>query len=196
MKNLFLTSSFAEVSDQFKEIITEPLAGKTVTFIPTASNPETIKFYAEDDQLALEKLGLQIEVLDIENEDYTTIEKTLLKNDYIFVSGGNTFYLIQELRRSKADLVIKRLINQGKLYIGSSAGAIVLATELEYITQLDEPSTAKDLNDTKGMGVINFSILPHFEEQPFSEITLKIFNEYHEKVVIVPMNNRQFIYIN
>lgn len=196
MKNIFLASSFSDVYLDFKNSIKESLSGKTVTFIPTASNPEEITFYVDNDRLAFEKLGIKVEILNIDKESYETIENTLNKNDYIFISGGNTFYLLQELKRSKADEIIKKLINQGKLYIGSSAGAIVLGPELNYIKSLDDCSKAPNLVDTKGIGIINISILPHFGDEPFSTVTKDIFVNFHQKLVLVPLTNKQFIYIN
>lgn len=196
MKNLFLAASFADVYLDFAQHIHFPLTGKSVTFIPTASQPEHVTFYVEDGKKAFEKLGIQVEVLNIDEQDYETIEATLNRNDFIFVSGGNTFYLLQELRRSHADKIITRLINQGKLYIGSSAGSIVLGPDLEYIKTMDDPSKAPDLLDTQGLGIVNFSILPHFKEQPFSDITLQIFNKFCAEQVLVPLSNKQFVYIN
>ena len=196
MKNLFLAASFADVYLDFAQHIHLPLTGKSVTFIPTASQPEHVTFYVEDDKKAFEKLGIQVEVLNIDEQDYETIEATLNRNDFIFVSGGNTFYLLQELRRSHADKIITRLINQGKLYIGSSAGSIVLGPDLEYIKTMDDPSKAPDLLDTQALGIVNFSILPHFKEQPFSDITLQIFNKFCAEQVLVPLSNKQFVYIN
>ncbi|MDX8164381.1 Type 1 glutamine amidotransferase-like domain-containing protein [Acinetobacter pittii] len=196
MKNLFLASSFSDVYLDFKNSIKESLSGKTVTFIPTASIPEEITFYVDNDKVAFEKLGIKIEILNIDKESYEVIENTLNKNDYIFISGGNTFYLLQELKRTKTDEIIKKLINQGKLYIGSSAGAIVLAHELDYIKSLDDCSKAPDLVDTKGMGIINFSVLPHFGDEPFSAVTKDIFFNLHQKLVLIPLTNKQFIYIN
>ncbi|OJK06302.1 peptidase [Acinetobacter baumannii] len=196
MKNLFLASSFSDVYLDFKNSIKESLLGKTVTFIPTASIPEEITFYVDNDKVAFEKLGIKIEILNIDKESYEVIENTLNKNDYIFISGGNTFYLLQELKRTKTDEIIKKLINQGKLYIGSSAGAIVLAHELDYIKSLDDCSKAPDLVDTKGMGIINFSVLPHFGDEPFSAVTKDIFFNFHQKLVLIPLTNKQFIYIN
>lgn len=196
MKNIFLTSSFADVYLDFKNTIKDSLVGKTVTFIPTASKPEEVTFYVDNDRLAFEKLGMKVEILNIEQENYETIEKTLNKNDYIFISGGNTFYLLQELKKCQADKIISNLINQGKPYIGSSAGSIVLAPDIEYIKTMDDSSKAPELSDTKAMGIINFSILPHFGNEPFSDITQQIFNNFHQKIVLVPLNNQQFIFID
>lgn len=196
MKNLFLASSFSDVYLDFKNSMKDSFFGKTVTFIPTASKPEEITFYVDNDKLAFEKLGIKVEVLNIDQESYETIEKTLNKNDYIFISGGNTFYLLQELKRSNADKIIAKLINQGKLYIGSSAGSIILGPELNYIESLDDRSKAPELMDTKGMGIINISILPHFGDEPFSEVTKEIFTNFNQELVLVPLNNKQFVYIN
>lgn len=196
MKNIFLASSFADVYLDFKNSIKDSLIGKTITFIPTASKPEEVTFYVDNDRLAFEKLGMKVEILNIEQESYEMIEKTLNKNDYIFISGGNTFYLLQELRKSQADKIISNLIKQGKPYIGSSAGSIILALDIEYIKNMDDSSKAPELTDTKAMGIINFSILPHFGEEPFSEVTQQIFSNFHQKIVLVPLNNKQFIYIN
>lgn len=196
MKKLFLTSSFSDVYLDFRACIQDELMGKTVSFIPTASKPESVTFYVENDRLAFEKLGMKVEILNIDEDDPKTIVQALTRNDYIFVSGGNTFYLLQELRRSKMDQVIVQLIQRGKPYIGSSAGSIVLGADLEYIKTMDDYSQAPDLLNTAGLDVLPFSILPHFGDAPFSEITNQIFNEFHQKHVLVPLNNRQFIYLD
>lgn len=63
MKNLFLTSSFAEVSDLFARFEENPLLGKTVAFIPTASLHEEVTFYVGAGKKSLEKLGLIVDIL-------------------------------------------------------------------------------------------------------------------------------------
>jgi len=65
MKKLFLSSSFAEVSALFPEFANEEIKGKRVTFIPTASIPESVKFYVGAGKKALEKLGLIVDELEI-----------------------------------------------------------------------------------------------------------------------------------
>lgn len=196
MAHLFLASSFADVAQDFAACLKEPLTGKTVTFIPTASKPEDITFYVENDLQALKELGLCVEILDIEQQNLDIIKETLYRNDYIFVAGGNTFYLLQALRQSGADQAIKDLILQGKLYIGSSAGAIVLSAHLDYITALDDRRKAPDLTDLTGLGIVQFAVLPHFSDAPFATVTREIFEQYHSKLVLLPINNQQFMYLS
>lgn len=41
------------------------------------------------------------------------IESKIRENDYIYITGGNTFYLLQELRRTGADKIIADEVNAG-----------------------------------------------------------------------------------
>ncbi len=61
MKKLFLTSSFSSVAKLFEDFTGEPVKGKKLAFIPTASLVEKVRFYVDDDRKAFEKLGLIIE---------------------------------------------------------------------------------------------------------------------------------------
>lgn len=97
---LFLVSSFADVSDELISFETE-LQGKTVTFIPTASKVEKVKFYVDAGKKALEKKGVIVDELDISVEQRDIVEQKLRENDFIYVSGGNSFYLMQELKKAE-----------------------------------------------------------------------------------------------
>ncbi|MDU8954078.1 MAG: Type 1 glutamine amidotransferase-like domain-containing protein, partial [Streptococcus sp.] len=126
MKKLFLVSSFAKVSNKL-QLFNEDLEGKTVTFIPAASKVEKVTFYVNSGKKALEKMGLIVDELDLSTATFKDINQKLRDNDYIYVTGGNSFFLLQELRRSGADKIIVEEIDKGKVYIGESAGAVVLS---------------------------------------------------------------------
>ena len=55
MKRLFLTSSFSSVAKLFEDFAGEPVKGKKLAFIPTASLVEKVRFYVDDDRKAFEK---------------------------------------------------------------------------------------------------------------------------------------------
>lgn len=81
-----------------------------MTFIPTAGLPEEITFFINNDRKSFEELGMIVDELEISTASQEEIKEKLLKNDYIFLSGGNTFCLLQELKRTGTDMLIKELI--------------------------------------------------------------------------------------
>ncbi len=196
MKKLFLSSSFIDVALHFEKFANEDIKGKTVTFIPTASIPEEIKFYVANDKSAFERLGIIVDELNVSEKTASEIEDTLNKNDYIYVSGGNTFYLLQELKNSGADKLIINHINKGKIYIGASAGSVILSPNIDFITQMDDKSKAPELNNYNGLAMVDFYTLPHHTNPPFKEMAENIITDYHHKINLVPISNSQVIEVN
>lgn len=196
MKRLFLASSFADVTDLFVRFMAKPYAGKTVTFIPTASLVEEVTFYVDEGKKALEKLNLHVDELEISTAKPLEIEEKLQKNDYIYISGGNTFYLLQELKRTGADKIIQKQINNGKVYIGESAGAIVLSQNIEYASALDDPSAAPSLESFSSLGVVDIYPLPHYTNFPFKEAVDEIIARYKSTLNLCPISNAQVIIVN
>lgn len=195
MKRLFLSSSFKDVAKVFAAFANEDLKGKTVTFIPTASIPEKVVFYVEAGKKALEKLGLTVDELEISTATPKDIANTLQKNDYIYISGGNTFFLLQELKRTGADKIITEQVNCGKLYIGESAGSIAASPTAEYAKGLDDVKKAPDLTSFDALHLSEFYPLPHHTNFPFKKAVEKIMAEYGAELNLCPISNSQAILV-
>ena len=193
MKRLFLASSFADVAKLFPAFAQEECAGKKVTFIPTASLVEKVNFYIGSAQKAFAKLGIITDVLDISQASKEEIASKLSNNDYIYISGGNTFYVLQELKRTGADTIIIDQINQGKIYIGESAGSIIMSPDIEYAAMLDDRTKAETLKDFSSLGVVAFYPVPHHTNFPFKKAVEKILAEYNSKLDLRPFTNKQVI---
>lgn len=191
MKKLFLTSYFANTAE-----LLPPFAGdchgKTVCFIPTAAIPETVDFYVGEGAAALAQLGMVVDILDVAAEGSERIAAKLQSNDCIYVSGGNTFFLMQELRKKQADQMLLAQINAGKLYIGESAGAMILAPMLDYAAAMDDASVAPPPT-WAGLNAVAIYPLPHHTEYPFAEATAKIIEQYANQRSLYPINNAQVI---
>ena len=111
MQKVFLASLFKDVSQIFIDSIDEKLAGKTVTFIPTAALPDKLDFHIKYSKELLTEMGLVVDELEISTATHSDIVKKLKNNDYIYVTGGNTFFLLQEMNRTGAGSLIKTQIN-------------------------------------------------------------------------------------
>lgn len=142
-------------------------ARKKAIFIPTAGDPYDIKDFVEADRIALEKYGLDIVEMDIKNKNVEEIRKAIVGADIVLVTGGDTFYLMEKLKESGADKVIKDFIEKNGIYIGSSAGSIICCPTIEGAEEFDNPNLAKGLNNFDGMGVFKDVIIPHAQKEKY-----------------------------
>jgi dipeptidase E len=195
MKKLFLVSSFKDVVNLLADFQKE-LAGKTVTFIPTASSVEKVNFFVKSGRKALQKLGLGVDELDISTATTSMISSKLKGNDYIYVTGGNTFFLLQELKRTGSDKIIIDEVNSGKLYIGESAGAIITSPNIEYVKAMDSVKKAPDLGDFEALGLVDFYTVPHHGNIPFKKAVEKIIANYSATLNLSPISNSEAICVD
>ena len=194
MKNLFLASYFTDVSSLFVEFSHNTCAGKRVVFIFTAKNLEKVPFFVVSDKNTLENLGLIVDELEVSRASQVEVENKIANADYIFVAGGNTFFLLQELKRTGAVKVIAEHINKGKMYLSTSAGSIIVSKDIEYIKHFDSIKAAPKLkNDFSALGIIDFHIVPHCTS--FKKATEKILAEYSEKIDLRPIHDKQAIIV-
>lgn len=194
MKKIFLASCFSDVAELLKEFAGEELNGKTITFIPTASLAEMPRFFVKTAKKSLEELGLIVDVLEVSKHSSKEIKNRIISNDYIYVSGGNTFYLCKELKRKKADQVIKDHILEGKLYIGESAGSMILSPNIEYVKLMDNEKKGQMDGNYNALDVIDFYPVPHLGNFPFTNKVKKIIKQYGD-INLIPFSNNQAILI-
>jgi len=194
MKKLFLASYFSNTAPLFAEFAAQIGMGKKVLFIPTAAVPEKVNFYIAADKKALEKLGFTVQELEILTASKEEIAQKIAETDAIFVAGGNTFFLLQALKESGADALIADHIAQGKPYIGSSAGSIVLAKNIEYAALMDSTAAAPRLDgDFSALGIVDFCVVPHVNNFPFKKAAQKVLQAYGDKMDLCPIGNHQAV---
>ncbi|MCL2860143.1 MAG: Type 1 glutamine amidotransferase-like domain-containing protein [Oscillospiraceae bacterium] len=76
----------------------------------------------------------------IKNVDMiTSLKNTKLdKYEAIFISGGNTFKLLKEIKESSFDTKLINYLNNGGFVYGGSAGAIIFGKTIKTAFHLDE----------------------------------------------------------
>ena len=79
--------------------------------------------------------------------------------DIMYMMGGNTFYLLDVIRKTNFDKEIIKFINNGKIYIGSSAGSEILGNSIEPAIGYDENNVG--MTDFTGLKIIDGLIIPH-----------------------------------
>ena len=188
---LFLCSHFSSVGS----LIKEEMENKKVAFIPTASLHEGYTGYVGSARKLFKKLGASVTEIDISTEAYSTIQAVFEDADVIYFTGGNSFFLMDQLRKTETDELLKKELANGKLMIGESAGAIICAPTIQYIEQMDEKPEDYSQEDNEGLDLIDFYVLPHYLTAPFKKITERIMAEFSDLNICV-INNHQAIIVN
>ena len=177
-----------------KEIIKNYLKPNSkIGFIATASELEENRDYMYQDREDLLQMNYKIIEIDISKESKQDILKKFKLVDSIFVAGGNSFYLLQQLINKDILLELKEFANN-KIYIGSSAGACITCSSIEYVQKLDDKAQAPLLNDYKAMNLVDFYILPHYKsKEKYTKLADEIEEEYNNYKFIKLSNNQAIV---
>ncbi|WP_146997351.1 Type 1 glutamine amidotransferase-like domain-containing protein [Leptotrichia trevisanii] len=195
LKNMILTSSLYESIELVKKFLDKNTESKKILFIPTATNVDEYKKYIHLTQKAFEDFGYEVENFDISIFSEEIAKEKLSQAKIVFISGGNTFYLLQELKRKNLTSYLKERIENGLLYIGESAGSVIAAPDIEYASIVDDKTLATELDDYTGLNLVDFYIVPHFEEEPFVESSRNTVELYKDKLDLKLINNKEAILI-
>ena len=92
---------------------------------------------------------------------YDNFGEVIQQSDIIMVGGGNTFHLVHYLHQNGLIPLIRKAVQDGKPYIGWSAGANVACPTL--CTTNDMPIIKPP--SFKALDLIPFQINPHYTEE-------------------------------
>jgi dipeptidase E len=182
-----LSDAFATIRTFFADRVTGNLL-----FIPTAAIGEG--WYPDDgtDVQPFRDMGFSVTMFDAAEVE-TIATDFLDAYQAIYVSGGNTFFLLKHLKRTGLFDAILTAVTGGKIvYMGSSAGTVVATPDISYAAGLDNPALG-DGNNT-GFAFVDYSILPHIDHESFGEQVRQLVADWKETDgKVVPMTDGQVI---
>jgi dipeptidase E len=131
-----------------------------ILFIPYA-RPGGISYdkYTSIANKAFAKLNINVKGIHEYDDPILAIQKA----QAIFTGGGNTFVLVNALYQNKLIPIIKKAVENGVLYFGTSAGSNI--TGINMKTTNDMPIVYPP--DFNTLGLIPFNINPHYLSQEF-----------------------------
>lgn len=153
------------------ENINKPLNKCKVLFIPNEKATKE-KIYSDKYYKRLELKGFIKTNIYIFDEEKVNDFKNL-DIDIIYVSGGNTFYTLNKIKKSSFDKEIINYIKKGVIYIGGSCGAHIVSKNIEHLNAFDENYC--NLIDYNGLNLLDGIIIPHCESDEYN-------NELREEV--------------
>ena len=175
---LFLYSDFCGINNDteiLKKNFDFDIASARVLFVPYAD--KTYTTYKNRIKEKLYSLG-------ISKGNITEITKKteLFRFDFklIVVSGGNSLRLIHYLKKYNQYDFIKELVNKDIVYIGDSAGSVVVGNDVKY-TESYEPFLDKiEIEENEIYDSFNFVdkvILAHTTKKRLNHITNEVYDD-------------------
>ncbi|MCX6720611.1 MAG: Type 1 glutamine amidotransferase-like domain-containing protein [Candidatus Staskawiczbacteria bacterium] len=175
-KTLLLTSGgMLQMQDEIIKLLQKPAYDVTVGFINTAAKPEEDKSYLQRDLDIMKELGFNVEQFDIEGKKEHEVMDFLRLKDIVYVEGGSTFYLLKAMRACNFEKVIRKLLKQGKVYIGVSAGTLVAGRTIKT-SSWKHPEQDFRVKNLRGLNLVPFDIFVHYLPEHAELIKQKIKN--------------------
>lgn len=164
-KKLILASVASKVVHKTEHLFPKPFREMTLGVVPTAANGEPgDKMWLTDELNVFKNLGFALKEVNLEDKTEKELREACKEIDAFFLTGGNTYYLLYHVRKSGFDTIITELVNQGVVYIGSSAGAVLAGRSIDVARRFDDPSVVP-LTDHTGLGLVDFVIIPHVDDK-------------------------------
>jgi len=177
---LLLTStglSSKAIIERFKALVFD-YKKSSVAIVTTAAEEKENNTYAQLAKKQFSEMGfLRIDFVDFETES----AKDFTKYDIIYVCGGNTFKLLKFARNVNFKDSIKDLLKRNGIYIGVSAGSIIVGPSIEIAGEVVLDKNEVGLENLTGFGITNLIVLPHYS--PEIEKEVKTFEIEHSVLV-------------
>lgn len=142
-----------------------------LAFIPTAANVEEGNkvdwFFRQYEDL--KNIGISwIDMVDFADKDVDW-KSRLEVCDVLYLTGGNTFYLLDQIRKQGFDDYLKQAL-QNKVYVGGSASSITMTPTIDVAAIPPGDPNLPGIKDFTGLGFVDFEIEPHCDETRFDII--------------------------
>ncbi|CAM3310331.1 Type 1 glutamine amidotransferase-like domain-containing protein [Filibacter tadaridae] len=172
MGNVFLTSN-GFCSESIKKVflrhVKENLSNPKAVIITTASPYKENNKYAIKAKSDLIEMGIdQVDFLDVEYENPTKLQQY----NIVYINGGNPFNLLHHIKKSKAESILKDLAKQSVIFVGVSAGAVVLGPSIEVVNYFTPAMNNTNMVDFTALSITEKAIFPHYDREDIFQDSL------------------------
>ncbi|MCO4795221.1 MAG: Type 1 glutamine amidotransferase-like domain-containing protein [Bacteriovoracaceae bacterium] len=177
MKLVFYGGGFEEYNIEL-DLEAIRLSGKKrpkVTYIPSCSYGLEADFKAFSDHYR--DLGVkQIMYFPIDLPFDRVLEREIQSSDIIHLSGGNTFYFLNHLRKKKWLSKLKTFVGDGGVLTGLSAGGILMTPDIKTASypSFDCDENEDRIRNFEALNLVEFEFFPHYRNSKrYNEVLTK-----------------------
>jgi dipeptidase E len=200
MKGVIILTSTGLSAQKVRQAVKkffDKLPYKSVAIVTTAAEGKENNKYSKLAESQFKELDFNVvDFIDLEDD----LKVDFSKYNVIYVCGGNTFKLLKYAREANFKDTIVNLLNRGGIYIGVSAGAIMLSPTIKIAASIDPDPNEVGLSNLEGFGLIDFEVLPHYKHLLDEELanyqkmtTNEIVKITDSQAIIITEEDRNFI---
>ena len=140
-----------------------------IGYITTASKGDRGDF-SRKLKYSIKENGYDFEEIDIEGKTKKEIKDFFKDKNIIHMEGGNTFYLLKAIRESGFAEILRELLEEGKIYIGTSAGAYIMCPTIE-VSNWDKTGKIRfGVTDFTSLNYVPFVLKVHYKDEQKEEV--------------------------
>ncbi len=173
---ILLASNGKFLIEQGYKLLGIPTEQVRIGYITTASKGVEDLDYLDRHKEEMKNAGYSFEEIDIEGKSEKEIFSFFSDKNIVHVEGGNTFYLLKVIREVGFDKILKKLLDKGLAYVGSSAGAYIMCPTIDISTWKTNPRPRYGLKDLTALNYVPFCLMVHYTEDKESIVKEKIEN--------------------
>lgn len=126
-----------------------------------------------DSQLFIKKVtetikanGYSIEDFDIKGKTKEKIKDFFKDKNVIHIEGGNTFYLLKAIRETGFADILKELLDEGMVYVGTSAGSYIMCPTIEVSDWSNDDTVDRfGITDFTALNYVPFVLNVHYKDK-------------------------------
>ncbi len=165
MCKMLLTSNgfYTEaIKRKFLSVLPKPPSDISAVIITTASlEKESSKSAIKAKRDLVEMDIAHVAFFDFEYEN----PKVLEAYDVIFLNGGNPLLLLDRMKKSGGVQVLRKLAQQETIFIGASAGAMVLGGTIELADLFAPELNTPKLTNFNALNLADILLFPHYDRE-------------------------------
>lgn len=164
MRKLVLLSDLRYMNPALINKISNITGGQALrlAYIPSRTDKE--RWYFEKAKPEFSELGVtDFFYFDVDEDFESSQLEEFTSCDAIFLSGGNTYQFLKNMKERNIVKYIKKMVNEGKPLIGVSAGSIIMSKSIKIAAFHDENEV--QLNELSGLGLVEFEFMPHWNRE-------------------------------
>ncbi len=170
---LILTSrglSTKKLGRAFIGLLERNASESRVLVVHTAQKQEHLLF-VDGVGKELSRNGVLLPNINYVNIAGTQPPTSLAEFDAVYICGGNTYFILDRMRKTGLAGSLKRYVRAGGIYLGISAGSIIAGKDISIAGWgIEGDSNDVGLTDLQGLNFTDIAVFPHYKDKLKREV--------------------------